>query len=106
MKESDWKTFKIIKKRAVERFCTQALDEFQKVISNTDEHVHHRYGRLYGLVKDTDKDMAAIFDGLSRSKAWDQLFAIRARGLADEGLVAQLSEDLQQSTNPENLRFE
>ncbi|WP_203141618.1 hypothetical protein [Marinobacter mangrovi] len=60
MKESDWKTFKVIKEKAIERFCSQALEEFEEVISNTEEHVHNRYLLLYKLVQNRDKEMALI----------------------------------------------
>jgi hypothetical protein len=40
MKESDWKKFKVIKEKAIEQYCSQVLEEFQEVISNTEEHVH------------------------------------------------------------------
>ncbi|MFL1465347.1 hypothetical protein ACQUWM_01660 [Marinobacter sp. DUT-3] len=37
MKESDWKKFKVIKEKAIEQFCTQALDEFEEVMELSDE---------------------------------------------------------------------
>jgi len=51
MKESDWKKFKVLKERAIERFCSRALEDFDAVISNTEEHVHDRYRELYKLVQ-------------------------------------------------------
>jgi hypothetical protein len=92
MRESDWKKFKVIKEKSIEQFCAQALDEFQEVISNTDEHVHNRYLLLYKLVRNRNKEMSLIFDYHSRSRAPIQLTAIRANGLADESLLAELSD--------------
>lgn len=103
MKESDWKTFKVIKEKAIERFCSQALEEFEEVISNTEEHVHNRYLLLYKLVQNRDKEMALIFDYHSRSKAAMQLTAMRAKGLADESLLAGLSEEFLEQTDPKLL---
>lgn len=103
MNENDWKKFKVIKEKAIEQFCAQVLDEFEKVISNTDEHVHNRYLLLYKLVQNRDKEMALIFDGHSRSKAPIQLIAIRARGLADESLIAELSDEFREQTDPKRL---
>ncbi|TBW51306.1 hypothetical protein EZI54_17455 [Marinobacter halodurans] len=100
MKERDWKKFKVIKQRAIEQFCTQALDEFGEIISNSDEHVHNRYLRLYKLVRERDKEMSLVFDDHSRSKAPMQLTAIRARGLADESLLAELSDEFREQTDP------
>lgn len=103
MKESDWKTFKVIKEKAIERFCSQALAEFSETISNTDETVHDRYLLLYKLVHDRDKEMSRLFDGHSRSKALMQLIAIRANGLADDSLVADLSDEFQEQTDPKRM---
>ena len=100
MKESDWKKFKVIRERAIERFCTQALDEFGAVIANTDEPVHDRYLRLYELVQQRDKQLSSIFDSYSRSMASLQLTLIRSNGLADESLIAELSEAFRKQTAP------
>ncbi|MBF1802931.1 hypothetical protein [Alloalcanivorax profundimaris] len=100
MKESDWKKFKAIKERAIERFCTQALDEFEDVISNSDDHVHNRYRRLYKLVQNRDREMSSIFDDHSRSNAPMQLTVIRTRGLAEESLLAELSDEFREQTDP------
>lgn len=100
MKESDWKIFKQIKERAIEKFCTQSLEEFEEAISDKDEHAHNRYLLLYKLVHNKDKKMQLIFDNHSRSKAPLQLIAIRGEGLADETLLGKLSEDFLQATDP------
>jgi len=100
MKESDWKKFKAIKEKAIERFCTQALDEFGAVISKTDEHAQDRYLHLQKLLKSRDKEMSSIFNEHSRYHAQMQLMAIRARGLADEALLAELSDEFRAQTGP------
>ncbi len=55
---------------------------------------------LKRLVQNSDKQMNLIFDGYSKSKAPLQLIVIRARGLADEALIAELSEELREDTDP------
>jgi hypothetical protein len=101
MKESDWKVFTELKDKAIEKYCTLALEESQEVISDQKEHVHNRYLYLYKLLQNSNKKMALLFDGHSRSKAWIQLIAIRSEGLADEELLAQLSDEFRNETNPE-----
>jgi hypothetical protein len=103
MKESDWQKFKVIKEKAIERFCTQALNEFEETISNTGESAHDRYLQLYKLVRNRDKEMALIFDGHSRSKAPIQLMVIRSHGLTDEVLLAELSDELRDQTDPKHF---
>ncbi|MFT7373369.1 MAG: hypothetical protein ACI9T9_002069 [Oleiphilaceae bacterium] len=100
MKESDWKIFKEIKDKAIAKFCTDALNEFREAMDNEKSHIHERYLLNYQLVKNRDKEMALLFDGHSRSKAWLQLLAIRGKGIADEVLLAKLSEEFREQTDP------
>ncbi len=99
MKESDWQVFKKIKERAIEDFCGRALNEFEEVINNKNDHIHNRYLLHYKLVQNRDKQMQLIFDGHSRSKAKLQLIAIRGENLADETLLSKLSEEVLKSTD-------
>jgi hypothetical protein len=101
MKESDWKVFTAIKDKAIEQYCTVALEETQDVISDHKKHVHERYLFLYKLLQNSNKKMALLFDGHSRSKAWIQLIAIRSEGLADEALLSKLSDEMLEETDPE-----
>ncbi len=101
MKESDWKVFTAIKDKAIEQYCTVALEETQEVLSDHKKHVHERYLFLYKLLQNSNKKMALLFDGHSRSKAWIQLIAIRSEGLADEALLSKLSDEFRDKTDPE-----
>jgi len=105
VKESDWKVFTKIKDKAIEKFCSEALDESQEVISDQSEHVHNRYLLLYKLLQNKDKKLALLFDGHSRSKAWLQLIAIRAEGFADEDLLAELSDEFREETDPKKFDY-
>ncbi|WP_107851440.1 hypothetical protein [Oceanimonas marisflavi] len=100
MKESDWKKFRVIKEQALDRFCTQILSECEQVITHQDERAHQRYLALFDLMNKRDEEVSEIFDGHSRSQARLQLLAMRSRGLADDKLVAELSEEFQAQTNP------
>ena len=102
MKELDWKVFTDIKDKAIEKYCTLALEESKEVISDQKEHVHNRYLLLYKLLQNRNKQMSLLFDGHSRSKAWIQLIAIRNEGLADEVLLSKLSDEFRNETDPEN----
>ena len=104
MKESDWKIFKEIKNKALEKYCSKVLQEFTEVINNENEHVHERYLHLYKLVKDRDKELSRIFDYHSRSKAHIQLTLIRNEGLADNELLSKLSEEFLEDTDPDMFR--
>lgn len=101
MKESDWKVFTAIKDKAIEQYCTLALEETQEVVSDHKKNAHERYLFLYKLLQNRNKKMALLFDGHSRSKAWIQLIAIRSERLADETLLSKLSDEFRDQTDPE-----
>ena len=103
MKESDWKIFKKIKADALEKFCQNAIDEFKSSLSDSTKINYEKYLHHYKLVNNTDKKIALLFDGHSRSKAPMQLMAIRREGLVDIEIVQKLSEEFQELTNPEKF---
>ncbi len=100
IKESDWKLFKEIKKKALERFYSQALDEFAAIIQDQSSTARDRYMSLYENVKETDRRLITIFDAHSRSKAREQLWMIREAGLVEEYDLEGLSEELREATKP------
>jgi DNA-binding transcriptional regulator YbjK len=100
MKESDWKLFKEIRAEALDRFCENALKEYSEIISDVSRPPHERYVYLYRIMENTDKRMALLFDDYRRSRAMLQLLAIRGEGLANSELVAQLSDEFEEQTNP------
>jgi hypothetical protein len=101
--EANWKIFKQIRERALEKFCLRCLDEFKAIAENDELSPHERYRLNYQTVRDRDKTLVNIFDGLSRSSAHIQLMLIRREGLADQDLIAQLSAQLQMQTEPKNF---
>lgn len=102
--ESDWKIFKKIKERALEKYCLECIAEYMAILNKSDLSPHERYLSHYKAVQERDETLARIFNGLSRSKAFMQLVSIRINGLADEDLVSQLSEEYQTQTDPKRFR--
>jgi hypothetical protein len=103
MKESDWKVYKKIKEKAIEKFCSAVLDECGEVLGNFSESTHTRYLMLYDIIDGKNKYMGELFDRHSRSNAPLQLIAIRRAGLVDDGLLEKISPELQEQTNPNRL---
>ena len=60
MKESDWKHFKRVKEIALERFCAEAMLDFEEAIQKEDPSNHGRYLYLYKLVENADKRESTI----------------------------------------------
>jgi len=103
MNESDWKVFKKIKEKALEKYCLDAMADFSEIIKNEKSGAHDRYLEFYQLVRKRDKELGKIFDGHSRSKATMQLLLIRMEGLVDEELLQKLSDEFLQDTDPKRL---
>lgn len=100
IKESDWKLFKAIREDAIDTFCKERLREYEDIIKDGSRTAHERYLHLFKLSRARDKEMETLFDGHSRAQAFLQLLAIRREGLADGGLVEQLSEEFRADTDP------
>ncbi|MBY0573248.1 MAG: hypothetical protein K2P84_06170, partial [Undibacterium sp.] len=60
--ESNWKIFKQIRERALEKFCLRCLDEFKAIAEREQLSPHERYRLHYQTVQDRDKTMANIVD--------------------------------------------
>jgi hypothetical protein len=97
--ESDWKKFKNIKEKALDKFCGLALDDFRKIINSPGQTNHERYISLYKLVQDYDKRIIQMFDDHSRSKAGIQLVLMKSEGLIDNVDFQHLSPELQEFIN-------
>lgn len=100
IKESDWKIFKKVKEHALERFCADALDDFEQAIQKNDMSHHARYNYLYKLVVDSDKRLGLLFDGHSRSRAPLQLTLLRNECLVKDKELEGMSDELLESTSP------
>lgn len=101
MKESDWKKFKQIKERALERFCARAMADFEEAMQTEELSHYGRYLYLYKLVENVDKRLSILFDGNSRSKAQIQLMLIRSESLVDEHELEGMSDEFLGATKPE-----
>lgn len=100
MKESDWKHFKRVKELALERFCAEAMSDFEEAIQKDDPSNHGRYLYLYKLVENADKRMSLLFDGHSRSRAQLQLTLFRSEGLLEDHELEGMSDELLKATEP------
>jgi hypothetical protein len=93
MKESEWKKFKKLKGLCLERFCDGVLNEATNICKSDEKTAHKRYGDLYKLIRDKDKELAKAFDGLSRSKAFIQLMMMYRMGLVEEKQLDEFEDE-------------
>jgi hypothetical protein len=90
--ERDWKLFRRLQPVALERFCGRVLADVTRVAAGPGS-AHERYLAAYRLVRERDRELAAAFDGPSRSMAWEQLGLIVRAGLMTDDEVAGFSDE-------------
>ena len=79
--ESDWKTFRKVRERVLDRFCKAVLEDVESICADESKTAHERYGTLYGYIEDRNRQMAAAFDFYSRSSAVHCLYIFQEMGL-------------------------
>lgn len=95
--ESDWKIFKEVRENALERLSQRILGEARAICDDESMTAHERYGRLYGLIQDRDRDMADAFNDFRRSTAVRCLRLMWKLDLLTEEEIARFSDDVQRT---------
>jgi hypothetical protein len=91
--EPDWKLFRRLHPRTLERFCEQVLGEIGRLAAEPGKGAHERYLAVFKLLQRRDKELAEAFDDFRRSRACRQLAVLRARGLLSEEEFARFSAE-------------
>jgi hypothetical protein len=92
--ESDWRIFRRLHSIALERFCKRVLEEVREAAECKTDY-HDCYRKVYRLIRDNDKRMAAAFDDPRRSNAFLLLANIISEGLLTAEELKQFSQDAQ-----------
>ena len=100
IKESDWKVFKRLRAVALERLSQRILDESQTICNKAGASPHERYLELYNHIQDRNRDIARAFDMFSRNSATLSLLGIRSLGLLTDEELAEFSEEIRASSDP------
>ena len=66
--ERDWKVFRSLYDRAVERFFERAMKEVEALVGS-GKPAQERFGEIQVKMREQAKDCDMIFDGFSRSRA-------------------------------------
>lgn len=90
--ESDWKKFKELYKIALDRFCQGVLNDAKTIAQHGALSAQARYGMLYRLMRDRDKDIVRTFDHYSRSSAMMALRMMVMHDLLTDAELSVLSE--------------
>jgi hypothetical protein len=92
--ESDWRVFRRLHSIALERFCKRVLEVVRETAECKTDY-HDCYRKVYRLIRDYDKRMAAAFDDPSRSTAFLLLANIVGEGLLSAEELKQFSQEAQ-----------
>ena len=92
--ESDWRVFRRLHSIALERFCKRALEELREAAACETDY-HDCYRKVYELIRNYDKRMAAAFDDVRRSRAFLLLANIIGEELLTEEELKQFSHEVQ-----------
>ena len=90
--ESDWRCFKEVRVKLLERYCSRILEEVENVAQGSQGSAHDRYLALYKLIKERDRQMANAFDEFRRSTAILQLGIMRRMNLLADDELSLFSE--------------
>lgn len=104
--ESDWKIFKRVRTLALERFLRRVLDACQRICCDESLSAHERYGRLYRLLQDRDREMSRTFDDLRRSTAVPCLMLMRHQRVVMDEEMLEFSPEVQRATNLEKDQWD
>jgi len=90
--ESDWRRFKQVHTKLLERYCSRILEEVAVASRGNENTAHDRYLRVYKLIQERNEQMANAFDDFRRSTAVMQLGIMRRMKLLADDELGRFSE--------------
>lgn len=94
LKESDWKKYKPLRLKAIERYCLAVFKDTKKICDGSDKTAHDRYRNLYTLIEERDKKIGQLFDPQTRSRAVAQLAILHKEGFITDDETKVFSPEL------------
>jgi hypothetical protein len=92
--ESDWKRFRPILERAVDRFFAAAVEELRACLADSSHSARQQFHATADLAGRRKKELADLVDGVRRSNCVVCIAALRYRGLITDDEFAQFSPAL------------
>jgi len=93
--ERDWKIFRRLRERALERFFAEAVDELGRICGDGSRSVEARYREAFRFLDDRDRAARQAFDYLSRSRMLPHLATMVVMKLVDDADLGDLSTETQ-----------
>jgi hypothetical protein len=72
-------------------FASECSWKWQARGSASDQGAHERYLKVFGIVRDKDKELGALFDNPRRSSALGQLRMIASAGMVTDEELSRFS---------------
>ena len=95
--ERDWKHLRSVHGIALERFCTQVLDDAVAIVEDGGLSAHERYLQLFQLTQERNAAMATAFDDMRRSTGLQRLTAMIGLNLLTHDELAAFTPDVQET---------
>lgn len=92
--EADWKVWKALRLRTIDKFCEQTFSQLQQLIDG-EAAIHDRHRLLYQLVTERDQQIEELFDPLTRNRSLHQLLNLYRVGLIEDEDLSPFSDELQ-----------
>jgi hypothetical protein len=100
--ETDWKTLRALKTRAVNDACARILDAVAQLVQQREGREHEAYLALWELLQTQDAWIASLFDDFKRSTAFYKLAAWQRHGLVTASDLALFTEATQATVKAMN----
>jgi hypothetical protein len=91
--EPDWRALSKLKPVALARLCERILTEVTAVATDKTLSAHERYLKVFAIIDEQDKQIAYIFNGLTRSNGLSRLSRMREEDLITEAEMAVFSSE-------------
>ena len=95
--EADWRVFRELKPIALDRLCARVLAEMTAIQADATRTNHQRFLAVYARINEGNDDVAAIFNGMSRSRASLQLHLMIRHGLLTPDEISRFSAPFRDS---------
>ena len=95
--ERDWKHLRTVHGIALERFCSQVLDDAVAIARDGELSAHERYLQLFQTLHERNDAMATAFDDMRRSTGLQRLTAMVGLNVLTREELAGFAPDVQET---------
>jgi hypothetical protein len=96
--EPEWKKLRAIREKVLNRFCVKALAEVKDILEKSDleNQAHKAYLATFSSIRDSDKEVANLFNDWRRSTASMTLLKWMEFGLLTENEFDSFSDEIKE----------